>query len=75
MAYDYERIANEFAGPNAQDMVRAVAENLHYNESMHMHEQIEATEPCSYCWLRAGRSVRVMRQFESQPTPASSPSV
>jgi len=33
--------------------VIAVAEFLHRNESLHMHEDIEKKEPCAYCWLRA----------------------
>jgi hypothetical protein len=25
---------------------------------MHMHQDISQTEPCRYCWLRAGRAAR-----------------
>jgi hypothetical protein len=36
--------------------VIAVAEFLHRNESIHMHEDVGETEPCAYCWLRAGKA-------------------
>ena len=37
--------------------VRAVAEKLHGNESMHMHEYI-SSEICVYCALRTTRVLR-----------------
>lgn len=37
--------------------VRAVAERLHGNESMHMHEHIGAVI-CAYCALRTSRVLR-----------------
>lgn len=38
-------------------IVRAVAEQLHANESMHLHEQIPA-DICVYCALRTSRVMR-----------------
>jgi hypothetical protein len=73
MPYDYEQIANDVAGPGHRKLIRAIAEANHYNESMHMHEDIHRNEPCSYCWLRAGRAVRVMveRRELTQPEQAA----
>lgn len=38
-------------------LVRAVAQRLHSNESMHMHSYIEGVI-CPYCALRASRVLR-----------------
>jgi hypothetical protein len=64
---DYEKTANEWAGPDAQEAVRAVAEALHANESWHMHGPVEGLEPCPYCWLRAGRAVMTLRKISGHP--------
>lgn len=42
--------------------VIAVAEFLHRNESLHMHEDVEKKEPCAYCWLRAKYAYAAMQQ-------------
>lgn len=42
-------------------LVRAVAERLHSNESMHMHDYIQATI-CPYCALRTSRVLRWARE-------------
>lgn len=68
MTYDYQQIANDIAGPDCREAVRVVAEKLHYNESMHLHEGSERKEPCSYCWLRAGKAVRALREFNGHPS-------
>ncbi len=39
------------------ETVRAVAERLHSNESMHLHECVSSTI-CPYCALRASRVLR-----------------
>lgn len=57
---DYREIANEFAGPGHEQLVEAIATYHHGNESMHMHQNVESRTPCAYCWLRAGRAVRVL---------------
>lgn len=43
-------------------LLRQVAQKLHYNESMHMHDDIESKDPCRYCWLRAGRALAAARE-------------
>lgn len=68
---DYELIANSIAGPDAREAVRAIAEALHANESLHMHEGTSSPEPCSYCWLRSGQALRAMRRFAGHPHFAS----
>ena len=62
MTEDYRRAAERMAGPGRQGLVRAVAEHHHFNESLHMHQDIGSREPCSYCWLRAGRAVQILAQ-------------
>jgi hypothetical protein len=59
----YEQQAYEIAGPDSEEAVRAVAEALHRGESMHTHAEYQSPEPCSYCWLRAGRAVRALREL------------
>jgi hypothetical protein len=44
--------------------VRAVAERLHSNESMHMHQHIGAAI-CVYCALRTSRVLRWAREHEA----------
>lgn len=56
---DYRKQAHDWAGPGREAMVDAIAKFLHFNESMHMHEDIEA-ECCAYCWLRAGKAIRAL---------------
>jgi hypothetical protein len=61
--WDYRAVAYKYAGSGNEPLVDAVAEILHYNESLHMHtlgEEDAQHGACSYCWLRAGRSVRVV---------------
>lgn len=57
----YRDQAYEWAGPGRQPMVDAVAAKLHFNESLHMHENVEGNS-CSYCWLRAGKAVRALAE-------------
>lgn len=45
-------------------VVRAVAERLHGNESMHLHEYVSSII-CPYCALRTSRVVRWARQVEA----------
>lgn len=56
----YSNIAERMAGPGHEQLVRKLAEYHHCSESLHMHEQIELREPCSYCWLRAGRAMQIV---------------
>jgi hypothetical protein len=63
---DYEQIANETAGPDASEALRYMAEALHRGESMHTHAEIQQ-DVCSYCWLRAGRAMRAVREFSGHP--------
>jgi len=60
---DYLHIANRIAGPGHEPLILAVAKNLHYNESLHMHDlgmEEKNHGACSYCLLRAGQAVRAM---------------
>jgi excisionase family DNA binding protein len=57
---DYRQIAGEIAGPGHDDLIKQVARRLHSNEPPHLHVDADRPEPCPYCWLRAGRAVRVM---------------
>lgn len=50
---------------HADPAVRRIAETLHRNESMHMHEWIDM-DVCAYCALRASRAVRQLRAIESE---------
>ena len=64
-AYDYRALAYEMAGPGNEKHVDAVAAELHYNESLHMHnlgEEKKQHGQCAYCWLRAGRAVHALVQ-------------
>lgn len=56
----YRQIAEKMAGLGRERLVRAIAEYHHGNESLHMHQDIERREPCSYCWLRAGRAMQIV---------------
>lgn len=50
-------IVNDPRIDDENDTVRAVAERLHGNESMHLHEYISSVI-CPYCALRASRVLR-----------------
>lgn len=54
--------------------VRAVAEHLHSNESMHLHEHIRSGV-CVYCALRTSRVLRWAAEHEAgQPMRHDTPS-
>jgi hypothetical protein len=62
-AYDYLHIASRIAGPGYEPLILAVAKNLHYNESLHLHDlggEKKNHGACSYCLMRAGQAVRAM---------------
>lgn len=46
----------QMAGPFAH-LVDTVARDMHYNESLHLHDVTERFEKCGYCYLRAGRTL------------------
>lgn len=58
---------NGIAGPDAHEALRVTAAALHRGESIHMHDNVGDKEPCSYCWLRAGRALRALREFSGHP--------
>lgn len=66
-AWDDGKIRGDRRIDDTDPDVRRVAQLLHSNESMHMHEWIEA-DVCAYCALRASRAVRALRP---QPEPTS----
>jgi hypothetical protein len=75
-AYDYEQIAIQWAGAEHKDAVRHIAEHLHANESLHMHDVTEGREPCSYCWLRAAKSIQALQRtgfVVAKPEPKDAP--
>lgn len=63
MPTDYRAQAYIWAGAGNEKLVDAVAADLHYNESLHLHilgEEKAQHGQCVYCWLRAGRAVRAL---------------
>lgn len=63
MGYDYRAQAYHMAGRGNEKAVNAIAAELHYNESLHMHnlgDEEREHGACSYCWLRAGRAVHAL---------------
>jgi hypothetical protein len=76
---DYQTTAYAWAGPGRQALVDSVQHALHFNESLHMHQDIGETS-CPYCWLRAGRAVRALADSGLLPAalertaPAAAPS-
>lgn len=75
MTYDYRAQAYKIAGSGNEELVTAVAAELHYNESLHMHnlgEEKQQHSACGYCWLRAGRAVHALvmhRLIPATPVP------
>ena len=55
--WDDPAIMNDPRIDHTDPLVRAVAEKLHGNESMHLHEYISAAI-CPYCALRTSRVLR-----------------
>lgn len=51
--FPYRQATLVDATPEDRPAVIAMAESLHRNESMHMHEDVGSKDPCGYCWLRA----------------------
>ncbi|MEU4825130.1 hypothetical protein AB0H37_24930 [Actinomadura sp. NPDC023710] len=57
-----EQHARRLAGAHNQEALAKIAEHLHYNESIHLHDLAgESLEPCNYCWLRAGKAIHALR--------------
>ncbi|WP_141576184.1 hypothetical protein [Actinomadura sp. WMMA1423] len=61
MTSSEEQHARRLAGVHNQDAVERIARHLHANESLHMHQRVEDTDPCEYCWLRAGKAIHALR--------------
>jgi hypothetical protein len=60
---DYRAVAMAWvAEPDHRPMVEAAARHLHANESLHLHDNVEGKEPCSYCWLRAAKAVQAIER-------------
>ncbi|TDD37831.1 hypothetical protein E1287_07160 [Actinomadura sp. KC06] len=54
--------ARQLAGVHNQEALEKIAEHLHYNESIHLHDLTdEAAKVCNYCWLRAGKAILALR--------------
>ncbi len=58
---DYREQAQQWAGPGRETAVDLVQAKLHFNESLHLHENI-GDASCAYCWLRAGRAVMALAE-------------
>lgn len=57
-----EQHARTLAGDHNQKALEKIAEHLHYNESIHLHDLAgESMKPCNYCWLRAGKAIHALR--------------
>lgn len=67
---DYRAIAMQWvAEPDHRPAVEEAARHLHYNESLHMHEDIDSKEPCGYCWLRAAKAVQAIERDGQRVVP------
>ena len=55
----------KYAGRFA-DLVDHVAENMHHNESMHLHDLTSDYRDCGYCFLRAGRALGAVEQVQRE---------
>lgn len=72
MTYDYRAQAYRIAGAGNEEAVNVIAAELHYNESLHMHnlgEEKQQHDACGYCWLRAGRAASALRIHGVQVRP------
>lgn len=65
---DYREQALKWAGPGRETAVDLVQAKLHFNESLHLHENI-GDASCAYCWLRAGRAVMALAESGFMPVP------
>jgi hypothetical protein len=65
---DYRKQAHDWAGPGREAAVDIVQAKLHFNESLHMHQDIDKTS-CAYCWLRAGKAVMALAEAGLLPVP------
>jgi len=77
MSHDDRDQAYKWAGPGNEKYVDAIAADLHYNESIHMHnlgDEKEQHGACTYCWLRAGRAVRALVRRGAEMAAVSSES-
>lgn len=62
MTTSEEQHARRLAGVHNQDALEKIAEHLHYNESIHLHDlSDELAKSCPYCWLRAGKAIHALR--------------
>lgn len=67
--YDYLDIASQIVGDNEIEtlsQIKEVAQKLHANESIHMHQYGKEKDncgACSYCLLRAGRAIRAIHDL------------
>lgn len=69
---DLRTHAYSMAGPGNERRVDAIARDLHYNESIHMHNLADDNVQhgaCEYCWLRAGRAVRALVRTDLLTVP------
>jgi outer membrane murein-binding lipoprotein Lpp len=64
MTEDYRAIAMQWVTEPHRADVDAIARHLHYNESLHLHENVESKEPCWYCWLRAAKAVQAIERAD-----------
>ena len=65
--WDDPAIVDDSRVEHMDPIVRKIAESLHRNESMHLHQYV-ASQVCPYCALRASRAARVYRQASATST-------
>lgn len=85
---NYRILAHKAGGYGNEHLVDAVARALHYSESIHAHniydngyeKPYSKFKTCSYCLLRAGRSVNALAQMKAlivhdapEPEPPAGP--
>lgn len=71
---DYRAQAYSWGGAGNESRVDAIARDLHYNESLHLHnlgDKDVQHGACEYCWLRAGRAVRALVRTNLLTVPES----
>jgi len=49
--------------------VEIIAQYLHANESLHMHQNVSDPVPCDYCYLRAGKALAALAMLKDGKLP------
>lgn len=65
---DIRQRAYQLAGGRETE-VEAIAQHLHANESLHLHENVSDPVPCDYCYLRAGKALAALGMLQDGKLP------